>query len=140
MNPLYAGMHSNPYERELSSAESKMQRPPIWCLRCLVVGVVLAIILSVLCAAAVALLFIGYHEPFAGKKNDVYNFLLLSTLLLLFKFISVFADDSPSEESILVSNGLYLAVSYSLFGVRATLISILSFLFCLACGQHIIMS
>lgn len=81
MNPLYAGMHSNPYERESSGAELKVQRPPIWCLRCLVVGVVFAIVLSVLSAAAASLLFIGYHEP-----------------------LKVFANDEPSKESILIEN------------------------------------
>lgn len=107
MNPLYAGMHSNPYERESSTAESKVNRPPIWCLRCLVVGVVFAIILSLLCAAAVALLFIDYRGPFKGNCSN------LNLLAERHDFyLTVFADDAPSEESILVSSCKLSAVSW----------------------------
>lgn len=98
LNPLYAGMHVNPYEQQTPNGNSTQKRPPTRCLHCLIAGAVIAIILSILSSAAISLMLLGYLEPIKGleqaKSIESQDRLIadLQNEILLLKNISNHAD------------------------------------------------
>ncbi|XP_039248933.2 uncharacterized protein LOC120326671 [Styela clava] len=74
LNPMYAGLHMNLYDHGPGCEESNQKKPPIKCFRCLVAGVIVAIIFSFLSIVAISLFILGFLDPLTAGISSRGNF------------------------------------------------------------------